>query len=214
MANAVEIWFRSGQFYPEGLALLAEHGGDVSGLVYSGTAPTMPQRAELSKRLEPMRNLSPKILATKAKQTARETAPSPTLPTDVEPEEITSLRERAKLLHKQEAATHAEMRLSDDTKRRYTLAYEIMVTIRPALDEIYGHLRTYEQTGKLPINENVRDDRTGEASMRRLLNLRSALSKNKSALAKGGMSDVRQRRLKLLIEMKQAEIDSLEKILS
>jgi hypothetical protein len=232
--NEIETWIKEGRFYPEGLMICEKYGLDTSGLAFLGS-PTDAQRARLDAILYPLRGISPKILATKEKRqpptkpptpkgesrSAQTSSPlgvgglpsrrDPSTPPQEDPEAITTLRARARALHRTEAASHTEMRLSADPKRRYALAYEIMVTIRPALDDIYDQIREWQRTGLLPTNPNTEGDRSGEATMRRLLNLRSHVSKLKRDLQKGGWKDTVERRKRMLLEKKQAEINEIEK---
>ena len=192
-----------------------KYGLDTTGLSFLGS-PNDAQRERLNALLNPLRGISPKILATKSVLSSRRDPSTPHEDRPLrdykqEPEPITALRNRARLLHKTESASHAEMRLTDDRKRRYALAFEIMVTIRPALDAIYDQIREWEKTGLLPTNPNTEGDRSGEATLRRLLNLRSHVCKLRKELEKGGWKDTIERRKRLLLDMKLAEIAEIEK---
>jgi hypothetical protein len=133
--------------------------------------------------------------------------PTTTLKKKADPEFLVPLRERAKYLHKQEAAVHSEMRLSDNPKRRYACASEIMRDIRPELDRIYDQIRAFEATGDIPALPAVIAD---SDALRKLLTLRSRASRIKATLDKGGLTEQRRKKLEFELHEKRQIIEKLD----
>lgn len=207
MSNPVSEWFSDGKWFVGGLALLKQLGGDTTDLErYASGGFVPPNYAHLLEtRLRALEHAATAIIA---KRVVQEESPH-ICPEDApeEPLYIANLRERAKYLHKRESAVHTEMRLSDDKKHRYACAGEIMRDIRPMLDDIYEQIRTWESTGALQTLDV--ETETGN-DLRRLLNLRSRVSKIKSLLADSSMSPKRRKILEWEMEEKQLIITKLE----
>lgn len=70
---------------------------------------------------------------------------------DSDPEEIISLKNSAKKLHKQEALLHAQLCRSRSSTVRYDLAIKICTVIGPELDDLYDQIKRYNTTGSIPI---------------------------------------------------------------
>lgn len=207
MTNPIREWLNDGKWFVGGLALLRQLGGDTADLErYSSGGFVPPNYAQLLETR--LRALEHAVTENQQAHQALDHERGGNYLTDMprEPAYIQSLRERAKYLHKRESAIHAEMRLSNDKKHRYACAGEIMRDIRPVLDDIYEQIRTWESTGTLQTTEGNTD--TGN-DLRRLLNLRSRISKIKSLLAVA-MPEKRRKMLEWELEEKQLIVTKLE----
>ena len=145
MILTVREWIQEGCFYPVGVMMLRDYGGDVIDLEkYTAASATTTARERLRERLIAFIHLPPPKRKT-APEKQGET-PQPI----AEPAEIFRLRATAKTLHKREAAVHAQMRLATERAERYQCAREIMVDIRPELDEIYQKIGDFKTSGLVP----------------------------------------------------------------
>ena len=101
-----------------------------------------------------------------------------------EPAIITSMREKAKRLHKKHAAKHAQLHSEPDEAKRLEIIVEIMEDIIPSLDTIYDAIREYQATGVLPADETPASEKNYETGLKegvlkfqQLMNLKSRISK-------------------------------------
>lgn len=101
-----------------------------------------------------------------------------------EPNTITSLRDRAKLLHKKHAAKHAQLHSEANEAKRLDIIIEIMEDIIPSLDSIYDAIREYQNTGVLPVDETPVSEKNYETGLhegvvkfQQLMNIKSRISK-------------------------------------
>lgn len=203
MANQVQTWISEGCFFPTGVMLLRELGGDTSDFEEKTAATaSRADRERLRERLL-------------ARQYAGREYPTeaavPLPPPDskrAEPPAITDLRERAKGLHKRHAAVHAEMRLAKSRADRYALAREIMVEILPELDKTYDRIRKFKATGEI-VTDAPPIERDGVVLMKKINSFRSQISMWEKELRSADITPKRQRTVEAALEIKKSGLAAL-----
>lgn len=128
-----------------------------------------------------------------------------------EPETVLALRRQGRLLKKRESDVHGQLRAlanlpnpAEHEARLYELATEMMEDIQPALDEAYGQLREWEQTGRLPVPGRQEVIRETVDKMKRYENMRVRCVRLRKWLA-GDLAD--ELRTRYADELKEKEVE-------
>ena len=190
LSEQIQSWFKEKGNYKEGVQLLQQTGTKTQTFQRYMKAKSVPPtiKAKLRTKLEAYLKKNP----VKKKAYKPKAAPAPP-PDPTEPPAIQQLREKAILLHKQQAAVHTEMRISalkggTNEIIAYHLAKKLMEDIVPHLTKIYNNIRHWKATGELPAVVDT-DDIVQETvkKMLRRESLKSRLSRLKGKLktAKG-----------------------------
>lgn len=136
---------------------------------------------------------------------------------DEDPPEVKALRQQGRLLKKRESDLHGRMKaLAQQTdpglyqEQLYALAVEMMEEVQPALDDVYGQLRAWEQEGKLPVAGREEIVRETVAKMRQVETLRVRCSKLRNWLeGKRELTDEERGRYTAELQEKEHEMEQL-----
>lgn len=185
----IEQYLRDGGSFREGLALYEPHADPViwqrlqkaAGLPYvlpSAKKLLIDELTKLSTSKDP-------ITTPAVRKGGEHTGGAPAVRAPLvadEPEAVTQLRQRGRMLKKRESFLHAQLVLISQEKsslkrkrRLHEIAVEIMEEIEPALDEVYGAIRDWEQAGIAPVDNKGRIVEETVAKMKQYDSLRTRI---------------------------------------
>jgi hypothetical protein len=193
LKKQIADWFEKGCHFHDGVDLLRATGGDVRPFFRAMNSPSPDaysrqklkdalNKAVLGLSNQPISDVPPEKKSYTGFNTEIPSAKRAVF-TQNEPESVTQLRERARMLHKRHSLVHAQLLPAPDEKARLKLAEEIMEDILPQLDEIYDSIRAWEKDGVAPA-PGVANDVVKETveKMKRVQSLESRLSRLKGLI--------------------------------
>lgn len=209
----IKKWIETDGTFIVGLRLYQDHGGrkDIGYLLQVAKMNVLPSGAKqllknnLLELVQQEQQLNPI-----APQTPR--APQPS-----EPQAIQSLRIRGRNLLKRRDHLRAKLivmteeddRYSDDD--RYLVILDLMEDITPQLDEVYGHIRRWQESGDLPAENDTNSiKREAIAQYKRLLTVRPQLTRYRKILTENIDDKYRQTVEKKLLDL-ELEHEQLQK---
>lgn len=132
-----------------------------------------------------------------------------------EPAAIQDLRRQAIPFHKRYSHLKAQLyQMSIETDKysdadRYEIAKEIMEEVLPKTDAIYDQIRSWEETGDLPPEQNDELVRQTVEKMQRIQSLRPRISRLNKMLA-GKLSNTKRKQYEKELIDKEIELKELE----
>lgn len=220
MHKKIRKYFADGCPFAVGVSLYLSVGGTYAFSYFQNylSAAWVPEAVDMSLRGALIEWLEANIEAdadnTEEEETEEKTA-NVFEPKKDEPEEITEIRIRAKIGHKQHSDAKGKLNgMAAEFADRYAdaerleVVQQIMRTIVPDLDVKYDGIREWEKTGELPtknVNSVVFET---VKKMQRVTSLRSAVSRLPKLIAQSTDAAMKKKREGALRE-KEAELQSL-----
>lgn len=148
---------------------------------------------------------------------ATQSPASPRAPQPVEPQVIQSLRIRGRNLLKKRDHLRAKLIVMTEEHERYSnedryvIILELMEDITPQVDEVYGHIRRWQESGELPPENDTNSiKREAVAQYKRLLTVRPQLTRYRKQLKENLTDKQRQGVEKKLLDL-ELEQEQLQK---
>lgn len=178
----IAIWLSQGGSFAEGLSLYRAYGDgrNLRKLEAVEKMTFVPPSAKqlLHECLKAIPDV-PDAIDDKPRRSTPRSSPNPD-----EPTEITTLRQRGRMLKKRESYLHAELVMvsnqppSEERKEKlFELAREILVDIEFELDKVYGSIREWEEDGTLPVAGKQLIVQETVAKMKKRESLRTRISR-------------------------------------
>lgn len=204
----IQAWINSEGSYRDGVALLVLTSSSKKSFFETSLQKSFilpEEKVLLIKELQ-------KYVSVEPASSSPKPIPNSSIP---EPIEMQRLRQRAKLLHKQEAANHTALFLVDSDEERHGLAKETMELIRPELDRIYAGIKEWETTGVLPVisaekqlKQTIIELMNKRGSIKsRISVLKGKLKKNPGVYERGRIEQKLREKEALLLEIQKDLFD-------